>query len=405
LKRIVWYTLVVLTTITFLVVLWQFRRPMVLFLLSLAVSAAFRPLIDYFVQRRLPRNIALILSYALVLGVVAGVIIIISEPLARDLALLSNRLAIGYEQIKARWPVSGTQFERSLAELLPPSEELYAGLAGERGVEMGRAVLGVTTDALDFGGNLGLILILSLYWSTDSVHFERLLLSLIPVEQRPRARSIWSSIEKGVGAYIRSELVQSFLAGILLWVGYRLMGLEYPVLLALLGSIVWLIPWFGALLAVIPALLAGLSGGVGLAVLASVYTIIVLIIQEWVIEPRIFWRQRYSSLILVIFILILTDSFGLVGLILAPLVSAAVQIVFKYILQPPMTDISARTKDLETPQEIGLLETRLIKMRSALESRTEPVSPEIGNLIERLERLIIDANRYYDRVPFHKQKT
>jgi predicted PurR-regulated permease PerM len=339
LKRIVWYAVVVLTTITFLVVLWQFRRALVLFLLSLAVSAAFRPLINYFVQRRIPRNIALILSYVLVIGVVAGVLVIVSEPLARDLALLSNRLAIGYEQIKARWPVSGTQFERSLAELLPPSDELYAGLAGERGVEMGQAVLGVTSNALAFGGNLALILILSLYWSADSIHFERLLLSLIPVEQRARVRSIWNGIEKGVGAYIRSELIQSFLAGILLWVGYRLMGLEYPVLLALVGSIVWLIPWFGALLAVVPALLAGLSGGVGLAILAAAYTIVVLIVQEWVIEPRIFWRQSYSSLALVIFILILTDSFGLVGLILAPLVSAALQIVFKYILQPPMADV------------------------------------------------------------------
>ena len=393
-KRIVWYTVVVLTTITLLVVLWQFRRALVLFLLSLAVSGAFRPLINYFVQRRIPRNVALILSYVLVLGVVAGILVIVSEPLARDLALLSNRLAIGYEQIKARWPVSGTQFERSLAELLPPSEELYAGLTGERGVEMGQAVLGVTTNALDFGGNLAMILILSLYWSADSIHFERLLLSLILVEQRARVRSIWNGIEKGVGAYIRSELIQSFLAGILLWVGYKLMGLEYPVLLALVGSIVWLIPWFGALLAVIPALLAGLSGGVSLAVLAAVYTIVVLIVQEWVIEPRIFRRQSYSSLALVIFILILTDSFGLVGLILAPLVSAALQIVFKYILQPPMADVIARAEDLEVSQGIGILETRLIEMRHAVENSPEPVSPEMTNLIGRLERLIVDTGSY-----------
>lgn len=397
-KRIVWYTVVVLTTITFLVVLWQFRKALVLFLLSLAVSAAFRPLINYFVQRRMPRKIALILSYVLVLGVVAGVLFIMSEPLARDIAMLSNRLAIGYEQIKARWPVSGTPFEQRMAELLPPSEELYAGLAGERGVEIGRTVMGVTSNALEFGSKLALILILSLYWSADSIHFERLLLSLIPVEQRPRVRSIWNGIEKGVGAYIRSELIQSFLAGILLWVGYRLMGLDYPVLLALVGSLAWLIPWFGALLAVIPALLAGLSGGAGLAVLAAAYTIGVLIVQEWIIEPRIFKRQYYSSFALVIFILILTDSFGLVGLIMAPLVSAALQIVFRYILQPPIALVTTRTEDLEASEGVGLLETRLIEMRAAMESSPEPFPPEITNLIERLEQLIADTSRYYERV-------
>jgi len=396
LRRIVWYTVVVLATITALIVLWQFRQAIVLFLLSLAVSAAFRPLIDAFVQRHIPRHIALILAYALVLGLAAGVLIVVSEPLARDVARLSNQLAIGYEQIKARWPVSGTQLERSLAGMLPPSEELYAGLADERAVQMVRAVLGVTTNALGFGGSLAMILILSLYWSADSIHFERLLLSLLPVEQRAQARSIWRGIEKGVGAYIRSELIQSFLAGILLWLGYRLMGLDSPVLLALLGALAWLIPWFGALLAVIPAFLAGLSGGLGLGILAAAYTMVVLMAQEWVIEPRIFRRQSYSSLVLVLVILILTDAFGLVGLILAPLVSAALQIVFKYLVHPPVTAAISQVECLEASQGMGALEARLAQIRAEMEGSTQPLPPEVDNLVLRLEGLIADASRYYE---------
>ncbi len=395
-KRIVWYTLVVLITITALIVLWQFRQVIVLFLLSLVISAAFRPLIDYFVQRRMPRNIALIIAYMLVLGVVAGVVVVVSAPLGRDLARVSNQFAIGYEQARARWPVSGTRFERSLAEMLPPSKDLYAGLADEKAVQMARAALGVTTNALGSGGSLVMILILSLYWSADSIHFERLLLTLLPVEQRSRARAIWRAIEKGVGAYIRSELIQSFLAGILLWLGFWMMGLDFPVLLALLGALAWFIPWFGALLAVIPALLVGLSGGVGLGILAAVYTIAVLMVQEWIIEPRIFRRQSYSSLVLVLVILILTDAFGVVGLILAPLVSAALQIAFRYLAVAPATAATPRTDGLEASQGVEKLETRLVQIRSEMESYAEPLPPEVGNLILRLERLIADTSRYYE---------
>ena len=395
-RRIVLYTMVVLATVTVLIVLWQFRQAIVLFLLSLAISAAFRPLVDTFAQKRIPRNIALVLTYAIVFGLAAGVVIVVSGPLGGDLARVSNQLAIGYQQIKARWPVSGTQLERSLAEILPPPEQLYAGLSGEKVVQMARALLGITTNALDFGGSLAMILILSLYWSADSIHFERLLLSLLPVEQRARARSIWRGIEKGVGAYIRSELIQSFLAGILLWLGYWLMGLDFPVLLALLGALAWLIPWFGALLAVVPALLAGLGGGLGLGILAAAYTMAVLMLQEWVIEPRIFRRQSYSSLVLVLVILILTDAFGLVGLLLAPLVSAAVQIAFKYLVYPPVAAATSGVEGPEASQGMKTLQARLAQIQTEMESCTQPLPPEVGNLALRLERLIADTSRYYD---------
>ena len=73
-KRIAWYTMLVLITLSGLLLFWQFRQALVLFLLSLAISSAFHPLIDYFTERKIPRNFALVFSYATVLGVVAGLL-------------------------------------------------------------------------------------------------------------------------------------------------------------------------------------------------------------------------------------------------------------------------------------------------------------------------------------------
>jgi predicted PurR-regulated permease PerM len=167
-------------------------------------------------------------------------------------------------------------------------------------------------------------------------------------------------------------------------------------LLALLGALAWLIPWFGALLAVIPALLAGLGGGVVLGILAAAYTIAVLMVQELVIEPRIFRRHSYSSLVLVLVILVLTDAFGLVGLILAPLVSAAVQIAFKYLAHPTAVAANAPAERPEASQGIEMLETRLAHIRTEMESCSEPLPPEVSNLVLRLEGLLADTSRYYE---------
>ncbi|MCZ7672142.1 MAG: AI-2E family transporter [Chloroflexi bacterium] len=72
------------------------------------------------------------------------------------------------------------------------------------------------------------ILFLSLYWSLDRVRFERLWLSLLPPEQRARARDIWQTIESDLGSYIRSEVAQSLLAGLLLGLGYWALGSPTP---------------------------------------------------------------------------------------------------------------------------------------------------------------------------------
>ena len=236
-KRIAWYTTLVLITLTGLVLLWQFREAFVFFLLSIAIASAFNPLIDYLTERKIPRKIALVISYVTVLGLLAGLLWIMLGPFAHDFEQVSNQLAISYEQTHASWLENGTAFQHTLAGLIPPPEELFLRIGDSEEIWLFQGLVNITTNLIGFFGSLGIVLVLSLYWSVDRLHFERLLLSLIAVDKRVQVRMIWRGIENGVGAYIRSELIQSLLAGFLLWLGYRLMGLDYPVLLAVVGGL------------------------------------------------------------------------------------------------------------------------------------------------------------------------
>ena len=395
-RRMVWYAIIVLATISGLILLWQFRQALLLFLLSLATASAFRPMIDGLTERRLPHSLALILSYLIILGFTIGIVWVISGPLISEIEQASNQFAIRYEQTRASWSESEAPFQQMLANQLPPPQALF-GRVTDEGFQ---GLMGITTNLFGFFSSLGMILILSLYWSADSIHFERLLLSLIAVGKRPTARLIWRGIDKGIGAYLRSEFIQSMLAGILLWLGYRLIGLDYPVLLAVIGAIAWLIPWFGAVFAVLPALMVGLQSGILSGILAATYTVIVLVVMEHIIEPRIFWRKNYSSVFLVLVMLILAEAYGLLGLILAPVASAAIQIVFKYLLHP---DTSYEAPDINPAEEPAALTSslreRLAEMRDALMAQGDPPSPEIMSLMQRLESLILAASQYLDSGP------
>ena len=399
-KRIAWNTTLVLITISGLVLLWVFRQALVLFLLSLAISAALHPLIDYMVERSVPRGAALVSSYLLVIGGIAGLLWLMGGPLVREIEQLSNQAAISYEETLTDWQENGAEFQRSLAGSIPRPDELFVSIADGGSARLFQGLMGFTTNLAGYLQSLGLVIILSLYWSADRLHFERLLLSLIHVNQRTQVRMIWRGIEKGVGAYIRSELFQSLLAGFLLWLGYRLMGLDYPVLLAVLGALAWLIPWFGAVIAMIPPLLVGASSDPALGVVAALYTLIVLVVQEFFIEPRIFRRDSYSAVILVIVILVLTDAFGLIGLILAPLLSATLQNIFKYLVLPSnAVSPEGQTVDIPIAAAPDSLRVRLEETKEALREIDQPPSLEIGSLIERLDQLIVESQRYFESEP------
>jgi predicted PurR-regulated permease PerM len=267
--------------------------------------------------RRMPRGVALMLTYAICIGSIIGLIVILSGPLLTDVQRLIKDVTDGYEHLRLQWP-QGTLFQKSLAQQLPIASDLYAAITGPRGGTLVQTALGFTLGSFDLLGQLLISLVLSIYWSTDQEHFKRLWMSLLPFETRSCAREIWQNIETGLGGYVRSQVIQSIIAVILLSIGYQVLGLRYPNALAFIGTIGWLIPWVGALFVVIPVVLVALPISPLLALISAVFAIGVLVFLEFIIEPRLFNRRRFSSLLVVIVVLLFVDQFGLMGILIAP---------------------------------------------------------------------------------------
>ena len=174
--------------------------------------------------------------------------------------------------------LEGGLFQQALDRWLPTPDKLFEAITSQRQLMLS-AVFGFTQGIGGIVSGFLVILFLSIYWSINQNHFERLWLSLLPSEQRSHARDIWRTIEHELGAYIRSEIIQSLLAVLLLGLGYWMLGSPYPALLAVVAAIAWLVPVVGAALAVILPLLLGLLTGAELSLFTVLYTLIVLILS------------------------------------------------------------------------------------------------------------------------------
>jgi putative permease len=392
-KRVAIYTVIVLATLTAVLFLWQFRSVLALFFLSLALASTARPVITRLVHRGLPLWLAILLTYVLGIALAVGLLLLLGPPLVTEVQNLTSQMASAYERTWLGW-MNGTDSQKVVAARLPPPSDIFAAIAGPNGEMLAQRIFDLTASMTAVIGGFIVALMLSVYWTVDQARFERLWLSLLPASQRGLARQSWQAIDSGVGAYIRSEVVQSFVGIVLLYAGYRLIGLPYPALLALLGGIAWLVPLIGVVFTIVPVLAVGLMEGVALGITAVVYTVTVLLVLEWLVEPHFFNRRRYSSILTVLLMLILIEDFGILGLIMAPPLSAAIQIFSAHWLSvqkaPALTGAASQLTDLRR---------RLAEVEAALqnrEDRNETPSPEIVNVAARLDKLLNQADLIVD---------
>jgi predicted PurR-regulated permease PerM len=383
-KRLANIAAIIFATLAMVYLLWQFRLIVGLFMVSLFVAAAIRPSIIYLTERGLSVASSRIIVYVSIIGFIVLSFYVLSAPFSQEVRKLSNRTAIGYQNLYNEWS-SGTEWQQSLAARSPDPTALFETADGEEGDQLIQTILNLTQDAFTLVGGVITVLILSIYWSSDQERFERLWLSVLPAEKRIRARDSWRQIEVTVGGYLRSQIVQSLLAATLLGLGYWLMGLDYPVLLAIIAAVTWFIPIAGVVLISLPVFFVGFNFSLSLGLGAVLYTIVIILLLEIALEPRIFDRRRYSTFLLLLTMIPLVDVFGFVGFIIAPPLAAAIQVILGQIFQ-------YRVHPMTTTVHLKELEARYLDVSETLrENYEEMSSPELSSMLERLRNLLLQA--------------
>ena len=243
------------------------------------------------------------------------------------------------------------------------------------------------------------VVVLSIYWTIDREYFERLWLSLLPLPHRVSARKLWRMLEVELGAYVRSEITQSLLAGIALGIAFHLLGLNYPILLALVAAFSWLIPWLGAIIALfvlmmaeLPLLVFGWPGSLVPIAMAALFTVLVFVILESAVEPRMFNRQRYNSLFIVLAVMSLAQTLGILGLLLGPMVAVTIQAAVEHILREQLA------AQIPIKTDLTALDARVADLRASAAS-DDDASLEWVSIIDRLAALIKQAHETIDETP------
>jgi predicted PurR-regulated permease PerM len=381
-KKLVLFGMAVMTTLLVLVVLWQFRIVVVYLLISLMLAASLRPLFNRLVGRGRVVRIAWVLLYLVVLGGFGFLLFQTVETAIQEIQQLGQTVSVQDKWVLPLW-LEGSSFQQVLLAQLPPPSKLFEAVTGSQGQLVLPALLGFTKGIGSIVSGVVIILFLILYWSINQIHFERLWLSLLPSGRRKQARGIWQTVEPEIGAYIRGEVIQSLLAGLLIGLGCWLLGSPYPTLLALAGALACLIPVVGVVIVVVPVLVVGLLTSVQLSLMTALYVLVVMIALGVWVKPRLFSRRWDNPILTVILLIALADAFGLIGIIVAPPISVVCQILWRRLVNHhTVSGAAAQISDLKERQAL---------VWAAIEVMDEPPLPLVTSSMERLTHLIEKA--------------
>ncbi|HLG03445.1 MAG TPA: AI-2E family transporter [Bacteroidia bacterium] len=292
------------------------------------IAILLNPVVNYLVRKRWNRMIAIALAVFLAVCLVSGVLYLVSTQLAmfsETFPLLREKFGTVYKEM-VQWTSEKFSIRQSKINLWmndSQSEAINEFAIGEKISEVGRMLV--------IAMLLPVYLVMILY-------YKPLLLEFIQ-------RLFHSQHHIAVGEILRNskKIIQTYLAGIFFEIiiiavmnsaGLLLLGIEYAIILGIIGAILNTIPYIGGVIA------AGLSMAIAFVtkdtmiyplLVLGLYLLIQFIDNNYIIPKIVSSRVQLNALTSIVVVLLGGALWGIPGMFLSIPLTAIVKVVFDHI--------------------------------------------------------------------------
>jgi predicted PurR-regulated permease PerM len=269
---------VVLAVTAATVALWEGRSVVLLLFFSYTLAAAMRPSVDSLVRIGMPRAVALVGHFALLIALVA--------------LLLWLIVPVAFDQTKEALADVPPQEAATDQELLNSAREqaLSSLEAKLREVSEPSTALSTLLGTLAALAGVAFVIAAAAYWVIERDRLVNVVLAVVPHEKRTTVRDTWLLIDLKLGAVIRTKLLLVLMTASILSFAFWVIGLPYFLLVGVFAGIVEILPVIGPLIAGLTAVAAGLTVSWQLGLAAAIVVYGLRIVQDYVINPRLFGR-------------------------------------------------------------------------------------------------------------------
>jgi predicted PurR-regulated permease PerM len=315
---------IVVFTVLFLVglyFLFYIHQILVALFLAVILMSALNPALKWMERRlRMPKILGILILYiGMILGISIALLLVV-PPLVTEIPNFINTLSL------PPIPDDIRHFNFTVAEM----SSLFTQI-GSLG-----AVFSVITSA--FSGIFGFltVLVMSCYLLLDRENLHK---KIVWFSREKRhldlAKEFVDRIEVEMGGWVRGQLFLMISVGLITYIGMVLLGIPYPVPLALAAGFLEVLPNLGPTIAAIPAIAVAYGAyGPGMAGFVLLFYIIIQQIENHFIVPKIMKDNvDVSPLVTILTILIGFKVAGVIGALLSVPVYIMIRTVYSLWLR------------------------------------------------------------------------
>lgn len=329
-------------------------KSLVLVAIAAFFAYALAPIVTFF-SRFLPRVLAILLVYLIVLGGLGLLLYLVILSATEQFSSLAHT----FDTVMVSHGNHPTPLLATLEHLGVSKDQLALvgqQLAGQVEALTGQVIPLVSSFIFSLIDTI-LIGIVSVYLLVDGERFKAWLVTNSPRAYRNHLNFFLATLQRVVGGYIRGQVLLALLIGILVGVGLSLFHVPYALLLGVLAFLLEFIPILGVFISGALAVLLALTQGWLITLFVIGYFIVIHIIEGDILGPRVVGRALgLHPLISMIALLIGTELFGITGALFAAPVAGILQaiviagwselkVAYPQVFQPPVHLPAKEKKD------------------------------------------------------------
>ena len=334
------YRTSIILAVTFTILLstfWFYQDFAFIVFLSLLLQLLLKPAVDFMEARRMPRAVASAIAIIAFILVLLALVSIISRSVLPSFQRFVAELPTIGQSLQQLPVLSDTDFvQNEFVNILDRLRSVGADLL--------RASLSFILVAFGKVIDFVIIIFVSFYLLKDGLAIKLWLADLFPDTARRRVLRLFDTLLIALRVYICSQLVMCFITGLVVFAYFKLMGLPYASVFALLSGISEFIPVLGPTVASALGVIMTASAARELTVQTALFYVALTQVNHNVVYPALVGKSLHLHPVAVILGVVFGgELLGAAGMFLA--------VPFIVIIKIVITDIYRDRRKMQSAEE------------------------------------------------------
>ena len=306
------------------------RGTLIVIAVALLLAIGLDPAVGALTRRGFRRGWAVALVFLGLVAVLGGAVYAIVPPIVTELATFIKSVPVLITDLQNNDTINKLNEKFGVLNAIKSSnfiQNIGSGAAG--------SILTAGVTVASIAADLLVVLILSLFFLAGFPKIKSAAYRLAPATKRVRVTDLGDKIVKQMGGYLVGATLVAIQAGF--WAGTfaAIVGLPYPLAIALGAAILDFVPVIGPITIGISMTLLGFTQSLTIGVIAAVFYLTQHLFEAYWLYPRVMRRQvDISTGAVVVALLVGGALLGVTGAVLAVPVAAAVQLIVREVIMP-----------------------------------------------------------------------